>query len=98
MSYCLQRKDTTIVANRKKVEDFKTYNDAFNYLGSLGWRFATGPFVVLHFYRTTRSVFCFKREFDAVELNEGGCQSIVENCIHGGGGWWVIINKGSRRR
>ncbi|HVS97134.1 MAG TPA: hypothetical protein VHE54_11650 [Puia sp.] len=63
-------KDPGILSRLQAVDTFRNYQDAFNYLGSLGWQLAIPPFAVEKSGITANpiTIFCFRREFSREDL------------------------------
>ena len=63
-------RDPGIPNQLQAVDTFRNYQDAFNYLGSLGWQLAIPPFTVEKsgFTANPITIFCFRRQFSREEL------------------------------
>jgi len=63
-------KDSSTVRRLTAVSSYHNLVDAFNYMGSLGWRLAIPPFAAPNSANSVSAIFCFRREFRPEELSE----------------------------
>jgi len=58
-------KDTAVLSELVRVEQYATIPDVLNYMSSLGWK----PVSFLSSHEVIIRAICFKKEFDPSELN-----------------------------